>query len=620
MACSDRIPVDVADASAVGTCSETYGPWSPGLSSQLTPQLWSLCTIFRDENVFTTYAQAVELSDLTGLAPPQLVVFRPHRLALHEVLVRVIADYEIPDPDGSNVASLGINFRRMTRAILSRYVAHRMPEIERAYEPIRSRIHCIVDRELATAFDRSMPKRSQAGGQAKKRWFRGGRDLASPAVDELDWAHNQRLVEGWSSKAQGGDPLAAAAYAALITVVSAVESKHGRLWGDRGTLASLTAGLACNMRAADEIGQLIEPLVVEAAKAEGFRPLPAQVSPIVLSTKGTSASGKSTMRPLQRALATRMGVNWGDFALISPDIFRRDLLDIDSLGEHHKYFGSFTSHETEIVDRKLDRHIARKAQRNSSTHCLYDRFRFDSFIPDSVEYRELFSRLSKVQLIHYLLMITPPHQTVERAWRRGLQLGRYKAVDDLLAHNVEAYGGMQRFFLARALGKDDLNQHYEFVDNDVPIGQIPLTVAFARNREMIVLDVNRILDLDRYQRININARDPRDVYPPVDELSPEKNLSFLATCVKRFPVLRLAHQDTGRIYARVESGRLAWHDSAACAAIPNEETKRALGVVLPELFAESDRLPVEAEYLDRDGYITIGRWGVAREGRRSGTY
>ena len=32
--------------------------------------------------------------------------------------------------------------------------------------------------------------------------------------------------------------------------------------------------------------------------------------------------------------------------------------------------------------------------------------------------------------------------TVELAKKRGLQVGRYKAVDDLLAHNVEAYTGM----------------------------------------------------------------------------------------------------------------------------------------------------------------------------------
>ena len=43
-------------------------------------------------------------------------------------------------------------------------------------------------------------------------------------------------------------------------------------------------------------------------------------------------------------------------------------------------------------------------------------------------------------------MITPPEQLVERAWKRGLEFGRYKAVDDTLAHAVEAYTGIPNVF------------------------------------------------------------------------------------------------------------------------------------------------------------------------------
>ncbi len=48
-------------AHADGAASPS-GPWNPGISSHLTPELWRMCTIFRPENVFTTYDQAVELS------------------------------------------------------------------------------------------------------------------------------------------------------------------------------------------------------------------------------------------------------------------------------------------------------------------------------------------------------------------------------------------------------------------------------------------------------------------------------------------------------------------------------------------------------------------------------
>ena len=52
----------------------------------------------------------------------------------------------------------------------------------------------------------------------------------------------------------------------------------------------------------------------------------------MINTKGPSASGKSTLRPLQKQLASNIGVNWSDFALISPDIWRKQLLDYDALG------------------------------------------------------------------------------------------------------------------------------------------------------------------------------------------------------------------------------------------------------------------------------------------------
>ena len=61
---------------------------------------------------------------------------------------------------------------------------------------------------------------------------------------------------------------------------------------------------------------------------------------------------------------------------------------------------------------------------------------------DEEEAARLLTRFG--HLVYMFFMITPPIATVERAWKRGRQVGRYKAVDDLLAHNVEAYKGMPR--------------------------------------------------------------------------------------------------------------------------------------------------------------------------------
>src|SRR5208283_4397863 len=137
-----------------------------------------------------------------------------------------------------------------------------------------------------------------------------------------------------------------------------------------------------------------------------------------------SASGKSTLRPLQKKLAGVIGVEWSDFALISPDIWRKQLLDYATLGTAYKYAGAFTGDELQIVDRKLDRYMAQKYQSGRMTHLLIDRFPFDSFAPDSEEEgSNLLTRFG--QDVYLFFMITPPAMLVERAWKRGLEFGRY---------------------------------------------------------------------------------------------------------------------------------------------------------------------------------------------------
>src|SRR5450755_514580 len=112
--------------------SSEFGPWNPGIQSQVPRELLHLATIFRADNVFTGIASAAELRGLTGFALSELVVFRPQRLALHELLVRVTADFAVPD--GTRIEDLGLNFREIARLLLSRYLEPEMNAIVEAYQ------------------------------------------------------------------------------------------------------------------------------------------------------------------------------------------------------------------------------------------------------------------------------------------------------------------------------------------------------------------------------------------------------------------------------------------------------------------------------------------------------
>ena len=358
------------------------------------------------------------------------------------------------------------------------------------------------------------------------------------------------------------------------------------------------------------IGRMIEPHIEAAVDACGYRLLPPRERPVVMNTKGASASGKSTMRQLQRELARELGLDWADFALISPDIWRKYLLDYDSLGEASRYAGSLTGHELKVIDQKLDRYMAQKAERGGMSHLLIDRFRFDSFAEEEggEEGVRLLTRFGAV--VYMFFMITPPVATVERAWLRGLEVGRFKAVDDLLAHNVEAYTGMPRLFFTWALRRDK-QVHYEFLDNAVAAGERPRTVAFGWNDAMSILDIGRLLDVERFRKIDIAAKGPADVHPDPAALAAESNTAFLLRCVCMIREITLADQRTGRTYARIEAGKVQGIDpEALAAAMQDDDTRVALLSLAPDIGAA--RAWSEPRYLgSAEQAHTIGRWGGA---------
>ena len=539
------------------------GAWNPGLESPVPEALRALCTNHRPENVSTPVNAARELRDLTGLDIAELVAFRPRRLALHELLIRVTANVFVPD--GDRIGDLGVNFRKLTRALLAGYVEPRAEAIESAYVAVRQKALKAAQQGMDEAF--------------------GARDP-------------QAVIARW-----GRDPV----HRAMSRVASAIVVRHGRLWGPRDVLASLAADMACNEAGSDAIGNLIEPWVIEGARREGYKILPRQDAPVVMNTKGASASGKSTLRPLQRALAPEIGADWTDFSLVSPDIWRKQLLDYESLGEHFRYAGPFTGEELRIVDLKLDRYMAEKAARGQMSHLLIDRFRFDSFAPDSDEAgSNLLTRFGRT--VYLFFMITPPGSLVERAWVRGLEFGRYKAVEDTLAHGVEAYSGMGQIFTTWVRRRDK-RVHFEFLDNTVALGERPRTVAFGWNEILRVLDVKSLIDVERFRRVNVDARSPAELWRDSAELVPGRNTAFLQQCMKEFREVQFVEQSTGRVYLQVSNGAPAWVDRGIFEEVTRDfDTRAGLQAVVPGAFTPSVPLRAAPQLGAEERRHTLGQW------------
>jgi hypothetical protein len=588
--------------SAGAPSATPFGPWNPGIRSPLPRELRHLATVFRPENVSTPLDYAEELHDLSGLEFTDVVAFRPERLVLHELLVRITADLSVPD--GQKIEDLGINFREMTRVILGRHIEPHMESIVAAYETMRQAVAARVANEVNALFDASKPVPPKPGGLRALFRRREAHDTREREADSA-----QRMIAEWQRLAGASDDsVERAAAHALAKVLSALLARHGGVWGSREIVASLATNIACNDAGSETIGRMIEPMIAAAAKAEGYRMLTAQQQPVVMNTKGPSASGKSTIRPLQRKLAGYIGVDWSEFALVSPDIWRKQLLDYGSLGAHYKYAGALTGDELHIVDQKLDAYMARKAARDAVPHLLIDRFRFDSFAPDSDEPgSNLLTRFGHV--VYLFFLVTPPAALVERAWARGLEVGRYKAVDDILAHAIEAYSGMPELFFTW-IRRADKRVHFEFLDNSVRQGERPRTIAFGWNATLTVFDVGGMLDIERYRRVDIDATSPQTLYRDLSGLAPERNTSLLRQCVERFAEVNFADRATGRIYLRLLAGEVGWAEPEVLSNAAREpDTRAGLAAIAPGLFERKFSAPGRPTFVDRAEMThTVGSW------------
>ena len=76
-----------------------FSAWNPGIDSEIPTEYRELETIYDPANVFTTISEVNNLAIETGLAREELISFRPHRLVLHELLVRITADIAVPEGD-----------------------------------------------------------------------------------------------------------------------------------------------------------------------------------------------------------------------------------------------------------------------------------------------------------------------------------------------------------------------------------------------------------------------------------------------------------------------------------------------------------------------------------------
>ena len=530
-----------------------HGPWNPGLSSTIKPQLMSRVTIYDPANGLVPWEMARDLAETTGLKPQELATFRPERLLLHHVMIRVTAETHVPD--GPSYADLGINLRSMAADIYAMEIEPRLPDLRREFEDARSRARTVIRAELEDGVFGRLPVAEPKG--LLRRLF-GGESPKAPTASRDERA--LAASAAWAKRAEiETDPLHASCLRATSRTVGAVLAHRGSLVLPKDIIEEVAVNMVSNDHVDTLLAERVAPLFDIAAEGLGFFRLPPQAEPVVLNAKGASASGKSSIRSQQRRIAEALGIDWKDFAIISPDYWRKLLIDYDGLGDDYKYAAMLTGQELEIIDRKLDALMAEKASSGTVPHMLIDRFRFDSFLTAKTGAAEssLLTRFGA--RIYMFFLITPPEETVVRAWERGLETGRYKAVDDLLFHNIEAYSGMPGLFFAWAR-LEDRWVHYEFLDNSVPLGDPPRTIAFGQNGNFVVLDLERLCDVERFRHVDVDARTADQVIGRT--LDWQEAMAFVRSACAELAEVAFVVPGTDRIFAK-STGRKILVDTSS---------------------------------------------------------
>ncbi len=538
---------------------QQFSAWSPGIESEIPKAYRELETIYNAANVFTQLDEVNQLAIETGLSPQELIAFRPHRLVLHELIVRVTADIVVRE--GEAEEDLGINFRNIANLIFSQYIIPGLMQIEHGFDTMRTRIEDMT----ATELERALLPQSSEVKEKSSLWstlFKPKKKLPAAAVQtrqerEFDLINNLKI-----SGLAADDELSAAVFRSLYRVLGSIATTRGFIGNDPAYLQDICVRHACNYLGSREIGAKVGVLINKAIDAEGYDRIADADTSILISLKGASAAGKSSLRPMLSEMMSQLGINEQGYVTISPDIWRKMLIDYNSLGSVHKYAGRFTSYEVNVIDNKLDHYIRAKAdKRRSIPHLMVDRFRFDSFASEKITRVLHNTYVRYIDTMYMYFVVTPPEATVERGWERGQIRGRYKAVEDFLGHCIEAYAGMPKLLFKWTSHKTP-TYFFEFLDNSVPQGTYPELIARGTQGKMQIYQLRSLIDIERYQRINVLASRPEEVAAPPEQLQVANNLGFFKQCIKRFALIEFIDRHSESCFLAVRRGSFDVIDAA----------------------------------------------------------
>ena len=104
---------------------------------------------------------------------------------------------------------------------------------------------------------------------------------------------------------------------------------------------------------------------------------------------------------------------------------------------------------------------------------------------------------------------------------------------------------------------------------------------------MQIYQLRSLIDIERFQRINVLATRPEDVAAPADQLQVANNLGFFKQCIKRFALIEFIHRQVDRSFLAIRSGSFEVYDADLLKLNLADDSLREMLVQLaPDLLVE----------------------------------
>ncbi len=220
---------------------EGCSAWHPGVESWIPAEYRALETLFRPDCVAISMEEVQWAVDLTRLPAEDLTLYRPERLALHELIIRVAADVAVAE--GQEERDLGDNFRLIVRRIFDHDIRPRLPELEAEHAELLRQAEALAGVILARSLE-AAPRQDAA---PRKTWlarlFGSAPEKARPRQAEESVAERDCRIIAEYKSAGRGDTLEGAVYRSLHRILGALVGRYSRICGEPAALARMAARL-----------------------------------------------------------------------------------------------------------------------------------------------------------------------------------------------------------------------------------------------------------------------------------------------------------------------------------------------------------------------------------------